>query len=111
MEHPELRYGASSSTRVPKLLRWKCVNNLCNDCETEKNLAISKCPTLCECVIQIDVLEWVHEKRQDINKRTGKSNNQLNLGHTKLPSKEVLKELIVQLQKCIITRRNMSGGT
>ena len=27
--HPHLKYGAGSSTRIPQLLRWDCVNNVC----------------------------------------------------------------------------------
>jgi len=97
MEHPQLSYGAGSSARIPKLVKWNCVKNVCTDCGIENNLEISACNILGECNIEIDVLEWVHAERQGINKQTGKANTQLELGQSKLPVKEVIKKLIAQL--------------
>ena len=88
MAYPQLRYGAVSSARIPKLLNWDCVKNVCPNCGIEKNIGISVCKILCECNIQIDVLEWVHAERQGSNKETGKENNQLDVGQGKLSVKQ-----------------------
>ena len=38
---PSLTYNVGSSTKIPCLLNWNCVNNNCSDCGIEKKLMMS----------------------------------------------------------------------
>lgn len=66
--HPHLKYGAGSSMRIPKLLRWDCVNNICEECGIERKLKMTTCKILSESNLSIDVLEWIDAPRQGVNK-------------------------------------------
>ena len=54
------------------------------------------CPILSDCDIEIDVLEWVYAKRQGIKK--GKQHIQLEIGHSCLPVKDILLNMVDKLE-------------
>ena len=58
ISHEHLKYGAGSGARTPKLLKWNCVKNLCEECGIEKKLKVSTCPILMQNNDVIEVLEW-----------------------------------------------------
>jgi hypothetical protein len=95
--HPNLTYGYGSSTRIPKLLKWSCVDDSCTECGIEKNLKISDCPILSQCKDEIDVLEWCDIKRQGTTK-SGKQNTQIELSKNTLPVDIVVTKLIAALE-------------
>ena len=62
--HHALTIGIGSSSSVPKLLGFHCVNNECEKCGIEHNLLFSKCKILSECIQEIDLLEWINAPRK-----------------------------------------------
>ena len=107
--HPHLAVGVGSSSRIPKLLTWGCVNNTCLECGLEKKLGISRCKILSESTAEIKVMQWILADQQGVNRSTGKNNTQLELGVSTLPVKEVVQKLILQLNT-VRVHVNTSGA-
>ena len=90
VSHPTLKYGVGTTTCIPRLLCWNCVNDTCGECGIEHFVKITKCPILAENNDVINVLEWVHAPRQGF-KKDDSPNTQLELGHRRHSVKDVLK--------------------
>ena len=100
IEHPYLTYGVGSGARVPKLLQWDCVNNVCTVCGVDNKLQMKKCEILSNSDLVIDVLEWINAPRQGMKK--GKQNTQLELGLQKVAVRDVVDRLRDALVVCRI---------
>ena len=100
IEHPHLTYGVGSGARVPKLLKWDCVNNVCAVCGVDTKLQMKTCEILSNSELVIDVLEWINAPRQGMKK--GKQNTQLELGLQKVAVKDVVDRLRDALVVCRI---------
>ena len=66
--HPHLKHGARSSMRILRLLRWDCVNNICEEYGIERKLKLTTCKILSASNLIIDILEWIDAPRQGVNK-------------------------------------------
>ena len=97
--HPHLKYGTGSGRRIPELLRWDCVNNICTECGIDRKLKLTACKILSESDLIIDVLEWIDAPRQGLTKQ-GKQNTQLELGLQKVSVKDVVQRLKDALEAC-----------
>ena len=69
--HPHLEVGPDSAFRIPKILDWRCVYNLCLDCGVEKNIIVLSCKILAKDINEISVMEWLLAKREGV-KKSGK---------------------------------------
>lgn len=98
MSSPLLACGIRSSRKIPRLLKWDCANNTCEECGVDELLQMSTCKVLGECNDIVDCLEWIQADRQSENK--GKQNTQLELGSTKLSVRMVVSRLISRLVTC-----------
>ena len=96
--HPHLKYGIGSGARVPNLLKWDCVNNVCVACGVDTKLQLKTCEILSNSELIINVLEWINAPRQGMKK--GKQNTQLELGLQKVAVKDVVDRLRDALVVC-----------
>ena len=96
--HPHLKYGIGSGARVPNLLKWDCVNNVCVACGVDTKLQLKTCEILSNSELIINVLEWINASRQGMKK--GKQNTQLELGLQKVAVKDVVDRLRDALVVC-----------
>ena len=68
MVHLLLNHGGGSLVKKSKLFNWNCIKGNCGNCGVERKLDISKFPILSKCETEINVLEWVQEKRTGTKK-------------------------------------------